>query len=260
MCSSDLEDVKGLAYRVNGNVVMNEKQELIDDVDVLPIPSRRFIDMEAYKFFNRETIWYVKNEPVATLMTSRGCPYDCVFCSTKVVWERNWRARSLDLVFQEIEMLVKDYGIREIVINDDQFMTSKHRTAAFCEYFANRKGEKISFCVDSGISPWLTSKELLLKMKQAGFYSLRFPIETGSEKTLEYVNKPVKLGRTKQLIDDANSLGFWTSSNIIVGFPDETRDDVLESIQYTYDSSLDFTSFIVAKSFGPVTVFILNFR
>jgi len=240
------EAVNGLAYRVDGKVVFNPPQELLDDLDVLPIPDRKYIDVEAYKYFNKETVWYVRNEPVATIMTSRGCPYDCVFCSTKVVWERNWRPRSLELVFREIEILVERYGIREIVINDDQFMTQKKRVMAFCDYFIEKRYD-LSFTVDAGISPWLVNKEMLKKMRQAGFYSLRFPIESGCEKTLKYVKKPVKLDKTRELITEANRLGFWTSSNIIIGFPYETREDALESIAYVYDSALDFTSFLIAK-------------
>ena len=248
-----VEEVHGLVFRrrsdniVGGDqLVSNTGQPLMKDLDELPVPDRRFIDMEKYKYFNKQTIWYVKKKPVATIMTSRGCPYDCVFCSTKVVWQRNWRFRSLENVFKEIEMLYNDYGVREIVINDDQFMTRKKRIHAFCDYFIE-KGLDISFSVDAGISVWLVDVEILAKMKKAGFYSLRFPIETGSKKTLKYVNKPVDLDKAKVMIDEANKLGFWTSSNIIVGFPDETREDVMESIQYVYDSSLDFTSFLIAK-------------
>ncbi len=137
-------------------------------------------------------------------------------------------------------------GIREIVINDDQFMTQKKRVNQFCDYFIENKMD-ISFSVDAGISIWLVDKELLVKMKKAGFYSLRFPIESGCKNTLEYIKKPVNLDRAKSMIEEANRLGFWTSSNIIVGFPHETREEIMESIQYVYNSTLDFTSFLIAK-------------
>ncbi len=241
-----IEEVNGLVFRKDNEIVINKPSELIKNLDILPIPSRRYIDMEKYKYFNKETTWYVKKEPIATIMTSRGCPYNCVFCSTKVVWTRRWRYRSLENVFKEIRMLNQDYGIREFVINDDQFMARKKRIHQFCDYFIENK-MGISFCVDSGISTWLVDKELLVKMKKAGFYSVKFPIETGCKKTLEYVNKPVNLDKTKVLIEEANRLGFWTSSNIILGFPYETKEEIKESIQYVYDSALDFTSFGIAK-------------
>lgn len=143
-------------------------------------------------------------------------------------------------------MLIDDYGVREIVINDDQFMTQKKRVNQFCDYFIENKMD-VSFSVDAGISIWLVDKELLIKMKKAGFYSLRFPIESGCPSTLEYIKKPVNLDRAKSMIEEANRLGFWTSSNIIVGFPHETREEIMESIQYVYNSTLDFTSFLIAK-------------
>lgn len=232
----------GLCKLLNRN---NFQCEAVDQSEEMAAYCR-YIDMEKYKNFNKETIWYVRKEPVATIMTSRGCPYNCVFCSTKVVWTRRWRHRSLESVFEEIKMLNEDYGIREFVINDDQFMTRKKRIHQFCDYFIENKMD-ISFSVDAGISIWLVDKELLVKMKKAGFYSLRFPIESGCKKTLEYVNKPVDLDKTKVLIEEANRLGFWTSSNIILGFPYETKEEIKESIQYVYDSALDFTSFGVAK-------------
>ncbi len=256
-----ISEVNGLSYRKNtnpepsdynlianadeNNIVVNDPMPLLKDLDDLPIPDRRYIDMDKYSYFNKQTIWYVRKKSIATIMTSRGCPYNCVFCSTKVVWTRKWRQRSLENVFKEVQMLYDNYGIREFVINDDQFMTRKKRIHEFCDYFIEKKLD-ICFSVDAGISIWLVEKDLLTKMKKAGFYSLRFPVETGSKKTLEYVNKPVDLDKANELIDTANQLGFWTSSNIIVGFPYETREDIQESIQYAYNSSLDFTSFLIA--------------
>ncbi|MBC87571.1 MAG: hypothetical protein CL677_10385 [Bdellovibrionaceae bacterium] len=241
-----IEEVPGILHRVDGKVVANKPVELMKDLDVLPIPKRDYVDMEKYTYFNKETIWYVKNNPIATIMTSRGCPYNCVFCSTKVVWTRKWRFRSLEKVFEEIHDLVENHGVREIVINDDQFMTRRKRIHAFCDHFIEAK-LPVTFAVDSGISIWLIDEELLKKMKKAGFYSLRFPIETGCKETLKYVKKPVNLDKAKDMIRIATRMGFWTSSNIIVGFPNETREQVMESIRYVYESTLDFTSFIIAK-------------
>lgn len=242
-----IHEVNGITYRNSqGMAVSTPDRELIENLDILPIPDRSFIDMEFYKEYNKKSTWYVRKEPVATIITSRGCPYNCVFCSTKVVWKKVWRSRSLKKVFEEIESLVSQYGIREIVINDDQFFTEKHRIHEFCEYFIKKK-QDLAFSVDAGVSVWLVDKALLAMMRRAGFYSIRFPIETGNDVTLKFIRKPVDLHKAKKMIEEANKLGFWTSANFIIGFPYETRQDIEETIRYAFSTKLDYASFLIAK-------------
>lgn len=242
-----IDEVKGITFRKSeGGIVSNPERELIKDLDILPIPDRSFIDMEFYEESNKKYVWYIRKEPVATIMTSRGCPYNCIFCSTKVMWKKIWRPRSLEKVFEEIELLVSKYGIREIIINDDQFFTKRDRIDEFCKYFIERKLD-LTFSVDAGVSVWLVDKKLLKEMRKAGFYSIRFPIETGNEVTLKFIRKPVDLCKTKELIKEANKLGFWTSANFIIGFPYETRQEIAETIRYAFSSKLDYASFLIAK-------------
>lgn len=244
---SDPATIAGLSWRRNdGSVVSNPRRALIEDLDVLPIPDRRFIDMQRYKTLDAEVVWYTRQKPVATLMTTRGCPYQCTFCSTNVVWERRWRERSLENVFAEIDALARDYGVRKFVIDDDMFWTQRRRVEAFCDHFI-ALGRGYSFTVDSGASPWLLNAGLLQKMKHAGFYALRFTIETGCERTMKYIRKPIHLDQARKLIEDASAMGYWTSANFIIGFPDETREEIEQTIRYAYACPLDFTSFIVAK-------------
>ncbi len=239
-------DIKGLTYRIENKIVSNEKRHLISNLDTLPIPDRSFIDMNFYKNNNKKVIWYYRKSPIATIMTSRGCPYNCIFCSTNIMWEKKWRPRSLYLVFSEIEMLINNYEIKEIIVSDDMFWTNRNRVLEFCDYFIEKK-YNISFAVDAGTSSWLIDKELLIKMRKAGFYAIRFPIESGCIDTLKYIRKPVDLDKTSILIKEANKLGFWTSANFIIGFPYETLEQIQQTINYAYNSDLDFASFLIAK-------------
>lgn len=242
-----IHEVKGITYRNSQQmVVSNPERALIENLDILPVPDRSFIDMAFYKEYNKKCIWYVRKEPVATIITSRGCPYNCVFCSTKVVWKKVWRPRSLEKVFEEIEWLVSQYGIREIVINDDQFFTERNRINKFCDYFIKKK-QDLAFSVDAGVSVWLVDNELLKMMRRAGFYSIRFPIETGSAVTLKFIRKPVDLHKANKMIEEANRLGFWTSANFIIGFPYETMKEIEETIRYAFSTKLDYASFLIAK-------------
>ncbi len=241
------EAVEGLVYRDDkGAIVRNPDRNFIKNLDDIPIPDRSYIQMDRYSNFPRKSTWYTRKKPIASIITSRGCPYDCVFCSTKVMWRRRWRGSSVERVIEEIEYLEREYGVKEVTIFDDQFFARKDRVRDFCNYFIARK-EKISFSYDAGTSPWLVDKEMLALLKRAGFYAIRFPIESGNADTMAYVNKPVDLKESLELIREANRLGFWTSGNFIIGFPYEEREHIEDTIRYAYNSGLDFASFIAAR-------------
>ncbi len=243
----NFQSVDGLVYRdKQGNIVRNRDREFIKNLDDIPIPDRSYIRMDRYTTFPRQSTWYTRKKPIASIITSRGCPYDCVFCSTKVMWRRRWRGSSVERVIEEIEYLENEYDVKEVTIFDDQFFTRKERVRDFCNYFIARE-KKISFSYDAGTSPWLIDEEMLALLKRAGFYSIRFPIETGNADVMTYVKKPVDLEKSLGLIRHANSLGFWTSGNFIIGFPYESREQIDDTIRYAYNSGLDFASFIAAR-------------
>ncbi len=246
----DCRKIEGLCYRgEDGSVVLNTRRELIPDLNVLPMPDRKYIDMEFYKNINRRLLPFTRKTPAAAIMTSRGCPFDCVFCSTKIMWRRKLRALSAERAVQEIEHLVRDYGVREIAIYDDQFVMDKERVHRICDMLiARRLG--ISLSIPAGTSIWLVDEALLRKMKQAGFYRLCFPIESGNLNTLKFIRKPIKLDQVKEKIRLASRIGFWTQGNFIIGFPYETREEIAETIRYAYDSGLDYPIFFIAKPYA----------
>lgn len=243
------QDIKGVTYREENKVKSNPNRELIKDIDELPIPNRNKIDMKTYLELNKQSLPFTKQEPVASIMTSRGCPFNCIFCSTKMVWERKWRPRTAEKVVEEIEGLVNNFGIKEIAIYDDQFLLDKKRVTEICELLIKKK-LGITLSIPSGTSVWLANKELLVLMKRAGFYRLCFPIETGSKKTLEFIRKPINLKQARETIKMTNRLGFWTQGNFIIGFPYETKKEMRETIKYAYKSGLDYAVFYVAKPYA----------
>jgi magnesium-protoporphyrin IX monomethyl ester (oxidative) cyclase len=243
-------DIAGISYRkADGTLAHNPKRPLLRDIRELPIPSRKKLQMERYLESNREALYFTKTLPVASIMTSRGCPYNCIFCSTKVVWERHWRPRSPEQTLAEIEALIRDYGIREFAIIDDQFIGDRERVRRICELIIEKK-LNITLSIPSGASVWLADEALLRTMQQAGFYRLCFPVETGNETTLKFIRKPVNLAKAKATIQLANRLGFWTQGNFIIGFPYETREEIEETIRFAYRSGLDYVFFCVAKPYA----------
>ena len=245
-----VESISGLSFRnLQGEIVSNPDRELISDMNMLPIMDRKYVDMEQYKKFNARSLPFTRRTPVAIIMTSRGCPFNCVFCSTKVMWKRRWRPRSPENIVEEIAYLVNEYGIKEIAIEDDQFVLSKKRVHEMCDLILE-KNLGISLSIPSGTGIWLVDYELLKKMKKAGFYRLCFPVETGCRKTMEFIGKPVDLTKVPEIIEMAHKLGYWTQGNFIIGFPYETRGEIQQTIRYAYESGLDYVLFFVAQPYA----------
>lgn len=251
----DLKLVDGISYRNKDGVVeSNPSRKLIEDLDCLPLPDRKKLLMDSYLMTNSLAMPFAKREPVATILTSRGCPYDCIFCSTKVVWGRRWRPKSSEKVIEEMEMLIKVHGVREIAIMDDQFMLDRNRVNRICDLLIE-KSLNITLSIPSGASIWLADGNLLKKMKKAGFYRLCFPIETGHEKTLKFIRKPVNLTKAKKTVELANKIGMWTQGNFIIGFPYETKEEIQTTIDYAFQSGLDYAIFFIAKPYAGAELY-----
>ena len=247
MTGGDIGLIKGITYRSKeGKVILNPDRELIKDLDIIPFPDRSHISMEIYKKLNEESFPIAMNQPAATIMASRGCPYNCIFCSTKNMWGRKWRGRSPSHIIQEIEYLVKEFGIREIVFYDDQFLVDKHWVNDLCDAIIS-SDLKVSLSLPAGTSVWLADKNLLRKMKNAGFYRLNLPIESGNPDTIKFIRKPIKLDKVLEVIKTANSMGFWTAANFIIGFPDETEEDIKRTVKFAYECGIDYPFFFIAK-------------
>ncbi len=248
--NGSFERIDGISYRnKNGKIESNNKRKLIENLDSLPMLDRKKLSMDVYLKTNSQALPFVKRKPVATIMTSRGCPYNCIFCSTKVMWERKWRPRSAENVIEEIESLVREYGIKEVAIYDDQFMADKERVKQVCDLLIE-KDVNVTLSIPAGTSVWLADEGLLKKMKKAGFYRLCFPIETGNERTLKFIRKPVNLIKAKKTIQIANKIGIWTQGNFIIGFPYETKDDINTTVKYAFHSGLDYAIFFIAKPYA----------
>lgn len=247
---NSISTIKGICYRErDGTVVRTPERELIADINQLPVPDRKFIDSEFYMKMNSKSLPLAKKKPLGTIMTSRGCPFDCIFCSTKMMWKRRWRALTAERVMQDIEHLVNAYSVSEIVIYDDQFIIDKKRVHRICDYLIERN-LKITLSLPAGTSVWLLDKELLIKMKKAGFYRLCFPIESGNEKTIKFIRKNINLNDILEKIKLTNKLGYWTQGNFILGFPYETREEIEKTIKFAYTCGLDFAFFYIAKPFA----------
>lgn len=235
------EGIDGICYRTpDGRVNLNPKTRFIEDMDSIKTPALDLLPMEQYFKVNRPHGTISKNKRVVPVVTSRGCPAKCIFCSIHPVWGRKYRARSPQSVVDEIEMLVRQYGVEEIHIEDDNFTFNKERAVKICDLISERN-IKVAFTAPNGLAVWALDDELLAKLKQAGFYRLTLAVESGSQTTLsKIIHKPLRIERMLEVIASARRIGFEIDLFFVVGFPGET----LEEMQKTFDlgRSLDVSN------------------
>lgn len=237
--------VPGLTVRDQGAIRHGADRPLLADLDALPIPDRSFVDYRAYLRATADTYFNTRNRPVGTIISSRGCPYRCVFCSTHTMWGHQWRPRSASRVMEEIEYLHDAYGVREIAFLDDQFMGDGERIRELCRLLmASRLG--VSLICPAGISPALIDPPTIALMRRAGFYRLCFSVDVGTDASRRFARKPVRLEDVRPLVAAANRAGFWTYATFVLGFPDEREADIRETIRYAYGLKLDYVRFYVA--------------
>lgn len=240
----NFDGVRGIIHRgANGEVRKENPRDFIKDLDELPHPARELMDSEldAITEENKMNKFLIR-KPHGALLTSRGCPNSCYFCSVKLIWTRHWRARSAKNVVDEIEFLQKKYGYREFHFVDDNSSVSKERMRDICDEILKRKLD-IKLATPTGIAIANLDKDILARMKRAGFYRLCFGIESGDPHTQKIIGKRINLEKAKEVIREANRLGFWTSGTFIIGFPHETMKEIRKTIDFAKLSGMDLAIF-----------------
>lgn len=205
------------------------------DVNALPFPERALFPMEKYFLaMERHGNKLAEGTRSASLLTSRGCPFRCNFCSAYDVFGRRVRIRSAESVMAEIDELVGVYRANDVYLTDDQFLADKTRVMEILDGIISRN-YGITFDAPNGLSPWLLSDELLGKMKQAGFWRINIAIESGNEWVLKnIVNKPVKLDTLPELMILAKKHGLVVQAFLVVGNVSENAVETFEQIRDSF--------------------------
>lgn len=235
----------------NGKLQLNSPREPIDDLDTLPFPARHLLPMEKYfEFQKRGQVMYryYMRKPIASVVTSRGCPYNCIFCAVNTVWGRSFRGRSAENVVEELKFLTKEYGIREFSPWDDNIAYDKKRLMDICDGILDA-GLDLRWATPNGIYLWKLDEEVLGKMKKSGYYRITFGIESGDPETLKFIGKPANFDKVKRIIRICDRLGIWTNSTFVMGFPDEDLESINKTLNAPSELGLDFASFYIVQPY-----------
>jgi anaerobic magnesium-protoporphyrin IX monomethyl ester cyclase len=233
---SDLTGTAGLALRQDGEVILTEPQAYIKDLDTVPFPARHLLPpLSAYS----PTPASYRQLPLAVLMTSRGCPYQCTFCDRRVFGNLT-RGHSPDRVVAEVEEVLHRYGAREIRFFDDTFTYDKKRVMEICEKFL-QKGLRFPWTCLTRVSA--VTKELLKKMKEAGCWQVLYGLESGDPRMLASLKKGNTVEQNEQAVRWAQEVGLGVRADFIVGTPAETMESLERTLAFAKRLKLDYAHF-----------------
>ncbi|MCW3982657.1 MAG: B12-binding domain-containing radical SAM protein [Candidatus Bathyarchaeota archaeon] len=229
-----LSEIKGIAYRQNGTVAVNERRPFIEDLDELPYPAYDLVDMEQY--LGPSKIGYRSFQKRAiSMITSRGCPFNCCFCSVHLHMGKGFRAHSAKYVLDHIQHVVDKYKVKNIFFEDDNLTLDLKRFEAICDGIITRK-IRIGWETPNGVRADRLTLELLRKMKQSGCKSVFVGVESGDQQILDkVVCKSLDLNRVVEFAKNAKEVGLKTGAFYIIGFPGETK----QNMQRTVDFALE---------------------
>jgi len=233
-----IENIRGLFTGKNNFI----RRDFINNLDTLPFPDWMQLDPRKCQKAPHGAV--VKNFPVAPIITTRGCPYICKFCASPYLWSRTIRFRSPKNVVDEIEYLVKEFGVREIHFEDDNLTLKREHIEGICDLIL-KKGLKISWATPNGVRADTLTPQLIQLMKKSGCYFLVFGIESGSQKILDNIHKKTTPEVIERAVRFARAAGLITQGFFIFGLPGETEETIRETINFAKKIPLDRAQFLL---------------
>lgn len=245
-----LAEVPGIAHRPDpkGPPERTGPGARIEDLDALPLPAWDLIPVEAY--LERRRSGGVDRGRSMPLLTSRGCPYRCSFCSSPQMWTTRYLRRDPAKVVDEIAAYVERYAITNIDLNDLTAMLTKDWMIEFAKAMIDR-GLEVSIQLPSGTRSEAVDAETARWLYRAGVRNFCYAPESGSAATLERIHKKVKLPRLRASLQAAIEAGLTTHASIIIGFPHETPAELLETYRFVLQLALDGLDTAAVMVFAP---------
>lgn len=221
----------GFAYRDKDKIIASEKSVVIDNIDGMLFPDRESLGFNNY----RPSPLNYRKMPATAIFGSRGCPYSCTFCHTS----KRVRMRDAKNLIEEIKLLQKKHGTKEVLFFDDTFTLNKKRVIEFCEIILKNNID-LSWCASARSDT--VDAEMLKLMKKAGCWRILVGIESGSQRILNLMKKGTTLSQIENSINVINEAGIQTLGMFIFGFPTETYEEGLETIKFMKKLKLDYIS------------------
>lgn len=220
-----LSDVPGTVYRENGKIVFSPPRPPINDLDVLPFPAWDLL--HGFPALYHPALFKYKKLPATHIISARGCPNKCIFCDTSV-FDHRIRFHSSEYILNMISYLVANFGIKEIIFEDDQFLVNKKRVIKICEGILKAKWS-IAWCCSARVN--CTNDLAILKlMKQSGCWQINYGIESGNQKILDFAKKEITINQIEKAVLLTHKAGILSKGYFIFGLPYETEKTMQNTI------------------------------
>jgi len=245
------ENVDGLSYKKNGKIINNPDRPFLKNLDELKLPARHLVEHYNYKIFNMKC---------DAIETSRGCPQACKFCSTSVVYGRSWRARSVENIIKELEIVSRNKKIKDVFFVDDNILCNMKRIGKLCiEIIKGKRGGRIKknlhFFFQGRLDSMARRPKVVKLMAEAGFWLVLVGVEATDDKRLKSVDKGIKMDQIKRGIQILHENGIIVMGNVILGVNlNDKLEDIFTTIKRTGNLTLDLPSFTLLTPF-PSTGF-----
>lgn len=239
---SNLSALDGIGYKENGKIKIIPKTNFIRELDLLPFPAWHLLNMEGY-FGLKSSHGQRTSKCFSPVITSRGCPAQCTFCSAHKVWGRQFRSRSAENVVRELKQIREEYGIEEILFEDDNLTLDPERAERIFDGMIEER-LNLKWDTPNGIAAWTLNERLIDKMKESGCFRLNFALESGNQEVLDHIiRKPVQLEKVKPLVEYARKIGIEVGIYLVLGMPGETQEQIWDSFRLAEELGI-FSPFI----------------
>jgi anaerobic magnesium-protoporphyrin IX monomethyl ester cyclase len=244
-----LKGVRGIVFEHQGEIVNNGWQELIEDLDLLPFPARHLTKIDKYSSL------LAKGKLITTMITSRGCPYKCLFCHRPHLGKK-FRARSAANVVHEIEECI-NMGIKEILVYDDTFTIDRQRVIDICRLILERN---LNFTWDIRTRVDTVDLEMLRALKKAGCERIHYGIESANPPILKVLRKGITLPQVESAFNMTKKAGISTLAYFMIGSPGETREQIMNTIGYAKRLEPDYCHFSITTPYPATPLYEMGLK
>ena len=238
--SGSVENIANLVFRSAGRVKVNPTRPFIKDLDSLPLPAWDLLNLDAYR---EPTVF---NGPHVGIISGRGCPYDCYFCASRVIWKRRARFRSAGSIVNEVALLVRTFGINEFMFYDDTFTLNRKRVLEICSKIQE---QHLNIRFHGQTRADTVDLEVARALKEAGCIALAIGVESGDEAILRQIGKGETKEQIRSAVDVLRKVGLPCICSYIIGHPGDTYESIQATIEFAKELDAHQSKFMIATPY-----------